>query len=283
MDTTDATADASKILSTYTAYIGDGSKATGTATGGHVTQDQDGYIVLPKTGDGGGSSDFSTATLTTVDASDIELPIFGAFIRTTYNDDYASFQLSGGSTGTVYLDMSDIAIPSGATIKSVVCQATLQYNRNNSSSGFTASCRMYTGSTAKGSATTVVSAGGTDVAKTTFNLSVGSWTASELASARFYLTATNNASSTRRYIYVYGVSLNVTYESDGVVYIYTLSNVTADHTIVVSASTASDTLYVKLSGTWKEVTAAYKKVSGSWVLQSDVTTVFQSGTNYKQG
>ena len=32
MDTTDATADASKILNTYTAYIGDGSKATGTAT-----------------------------------------------------------------------------------------------------------------------------------------------------------------------------------------------------------------------------------------------------------
>lgn len=32
MDTTDATADASKILSTYTAYIGDGSKATGTAS-----------------------------------------------------------------------------------------------------------------------------------------------------------------------------------------------------------------------------------------------------------
>lgn len=34
MDTTDATADASKILNTYTAYIGDGSKATGTASGG---------------------------------------------------------------------------------------------------------------------------------------------------------------------------------------------------------------------------------------------------------
>lgn len=195
------------------------------------------------------------------------------------SDDYASLELAGGSTtGTLYLDMADISIPSGATILSVTCQATLQYNHNNSSSGFTASCQMYAGSTVKGSATTVVSAGGTDVAKTTFNLSVGSWTASELANARFYLTATNNASSTRRYIYVYGVSLNVTYESDGAIYVYTLTNITGDH-VIVWIESAEPKLYVKLNGTWKEVTKTYKKVNGAWVEQ-DKATVFNSGTNY---
>lgn len=55
IDLTDATATADKILQGYTAYGADGQKLTGTATGGggSVTQDQDGFIVLPP--DGGGS------------------------------------------------------------------------------------------------------------------------------------------------------------------------------------------------------------------------------------
>lgn len=65
-------------------------------------------------------------------------------IANAYNDadntTYADFTLAGGATGTVYLNIGDITLPSGATIKSVACKATLQYNRNNSSSGFTASC-----------------------------------------------------------------------------------------------------------------------------------------------
>ena len=208
-------------------------------------------------------------------------------IANAYDDadsaNYASFQLAGGSTGTVYLDMSDLTIPSGATIVSVSAKATLEYNRNNSSSGFSCSCQMYAGSTAKGSSTTVVSAGGTAVAKTTFNLTVGSWTASEISNARFYLTATNNASSTRRYIYIYGVSFEVTYESDGITYIYTLTNVTADHTIIVSAGAVTQTIYVKVSGAWVPATSVYKKVNGTWVLQNNLENVFDSNTNYVKG
>lgn len=75
-DVTDTTATADKILQGYTAYGADGSKLTGTATGGggSVTQDQDGYIVLPP--DGGGSPSvgglvYETGTWTpTVDISD---------------------------------------------------------------------------------------------------------------------------------------------------------------------------------------------------------------------
>ena len=64
---------------------------------------------------------------------------------------------------------------------------------------------------------------------------------------------------------------------------YDLANITTDHLIVVTAS-GGDTakLYVKLGGTWTEVTA-YKKVNGSWVVQSDATAVFQSGVNYRKG
>ena len=151
------------------------------------------------------------------------------------SSNYASFEANGGTTGTVYLDLGGAVIPSGATIQSVSCSATLQYNRNGSSSGASASCQLYSGSTAKGSSTSIISSGGTDVAKTTFNLTVGSWTASELANARLYVTMTNNASSTHRFIYIYGVSFNVTFSIDGKIYTYTISSVTGTHTIVVTA------------------------------------------------
>ena len=178
--------------------------------------------------------------------------------------------------------MSDISIPSGATIKSVTCQATLQYVSGSSTSGFSSSCQMYAGSTAKGSANNWVTSA-TAVAKTTLTLTVGSWTASEINNARFYLTAPNSASSTVRHIYVYGVSFTVTYESDGVTYIYTISSVMANHTIVVTAGAATNKIYYKNNGSWVAVTKAYKKVNGSWVEQYDLSNVFDSNTNYVKG
>lgn len=196
------------------------------------------------------------------------------------NTTYATFDAAGGGTvRSAYLDLGGTVIPSSATIVSVTCQATIQFSRNGSSSGVTASCQMYSGSTAKGSSTTITTSA-TDVAKTTYNLSIGSWTASEIANARFYMTMTNNASSTHRYLYLYGVSFIVTYTLDGKLYVYTLSNITADHTIVVTAP-AQNTLYIKVNGSWVAATAVYKKVSGSWVLQSDLTNVFEIGVNYK--
>lgn len=209
-------------------------------------------------------------------------------IDNAYSDadssDYAQLTLSaGGTTGTIYLNFPAISLPNGATIQSVSCRATLQYNRNNSSSGFTSSCQMYSNSTAKGSSTSFVTAGGTDVAKTTYNLTVGSWTASELANARFYLTATNNASGTARYIYIYGISLTVEYQISGIIYTYTISSVTADHVIVVTSSGRTDTVYLKVNGSWVEVSKVYLKVNGSWVQQTDLSNVFDVSTNYVRG
>ena len=196
---------------------------------------------------------------------------------------YASLELSGGTTGTIYLGLGGATIPSGATIQSVSCSATLQFNANGSGSGFTSSFQMYSGSTAKGSANNWVTEG-SDVAKTTYNLSIGSWSASDIQNAKFYITATNNASSTKRYIYVYGVSFSVTYSISGVLYVYTLSNITADHTIVWTANGGStESLYFKNNGNWVEATHVYKKVNGSWVEQGDLTNVFQSGVNYIKG
>lgn len=64
---------------------------------------------------------------------------------------------------------------------------------------------------------------------------------------------------------------------------YTLTNITTDHTIVVTAAGGTATIYFKNNGSWTAVAKAYKKVSGAWVEQSDLTTVFASNTNYLKG
>ena len=152
----------------------------------------------------------------------------------------------GGTARSIYLELGDLNLPSGSTITGVTCSATFQFSRNNSSSGVSASCQLYSGNTAKGSSTTIVSSA-TDLAKTTFNLTPGSWTASEIANARLFITMTNSASSTQRMLYVYGVSFNVTYTVSGNVYTYTINNVSADHNIVVNTGAAINVTGVSLN------------------------------------
>lgn len=69
----------------------------------------------------------------------------------------------------------------------------------------------------------------------------------------------------------------------GTHYYYTISSIQADHTIVVSNATATDTIYFKSNGAWVAVTKVYKKVDGSWVQQSSLTNVFDTNTNYVKG
>lgn len=65
---------------------------------------------------------------------------------------------------------------------------------------------------------------------------------------------------------------------------YTLTNITADHIIVVTSGGGStQTIYTKVNGAWVAATAVYKKVNGSWVLQTDLSNVFDSQTNYVKG
>ena len=207
-------------------------------------------------------------------------------ISNAYTDvsdsNYADCSLSGRTTGNLYLDLGPVTIPSVATIVSVSCQASLQVSRNGSSSGMTASCQMYSGTTAKGSSYTIASSA-TDIARTTYTLSVGSWTASELQDARFYLTMYNGAYSTVRHIYVYGVSLTVTYTISGEVYTYTINNIVSDHTIVVSAGASQTKFYVKVNGTWTQFSKIYKKVNGNWVEQpsSSWASLFSTEGKYR--
>ena len=64
-------------------------------------------------------------------------------------------------------------------------------------------------------------------------------------------------------------------------YGYDIKNISSDHIILVTA-VSQNTLYYKDSGSWVAVSKAYKKINGAWVEQ-DITTVFQSGVNYRKG
>lgn len=67
----------------------------------------------------------------------------------------------------------------------------------------------------------------------------------------------------------------------GTYYGYDITNISANHTIVVTTSGGQDTAYIKVNGSWVEVSEVYKKINGSWVKQTSLSNVFDSGTKYK--
>ncbi len=66
-------------------------------------------------------------------------------------------------------------------------------------------------------------------------------------------------------------------------YAYDITNVVADHIIVVTGASGGPVLYAKINGAWTAVQTAYKKVNGSWVVQSDLTSLFNSTDNFRKG
>lgn len=58
-----------------------------------------------------------------------------------------------------------------------------------------------------------------------------------------------------------------------------------DHTIVAVLGEITEQFYIKENGSWKtiNVTACYKKVNGSWVLQNNWSTLFDTTKNYVKG
>ena len=78
--------------------------------------------------------------------------------------------------------------------------------------------------------------------------------------------------------------VTITYSQSVSYYSYTISNITADHVIVVNASGSQPKIFVKVNGTWTQFSKIYKKVNGAWVEQSSSTwdTLFDTSTNYRK-
>lgn len=83
---------------------------------------------------------------------------------------------------------------------------------------------------------------------------------------------------------VLGISFDVTYSTgsgiDHYTYTYTVSG---DATIAVTIGSQGDKYIWTKDTSWHRYTKAWKKVNGTWVEQSDLTTVFNNSTNYKKG
>lgn len=179
---------------------------------------------------------------------------------------------SGSTTGTGYADFEfDFSeIPAGATINSVTVKcygAVESASQSTSHSDIT----LYSGSTQKG--TTQKFTSSTNGIITLSN--IGTWTRDELQEAKLRFAVGYYGG------HLFGITWTVSYSApENYSYSYTVHG---NDTIAVTIGTAAQPkLYIKVDNTWKEVTTAYKKVNGTWVVQSDITTVFNSNNKYRR-
>lgn len=176
-----------------------------------------------------------------------------------------------GDTGWMNYPFDFSDIPVGATIKTVGVKVYGARENATVDSTHVARFQCYSGSTAKGTLQNFTSTSNSLVTVT----DVGTWTRAELQDAQLRFEVGYYGGR------MLGITWTVEYEVDG--YVYTITNIQADHAIVVTQSGGDTTaLYVKLNGTWTQVQRAYLKSSGSWT-QVAVDQVFQSGTNYVKG
>ncbi len=122
---------------------------------------------------------------------------------------YASIRAKNGNYAEtwVYFKFDTSSIPAGATILEMTCKVKASYTANNTIMP-THTIQMYSGTTAKGSATTL----GTSASEKT--LDVGTWTREELSDARvkLYLQRSTTQASTAYYGRFYGATLTIKYK-----------------------------------------------------------------------
>lgn len=175
------------------------------------------------------------------------------------------------ATGWINYEFDFSEIPASATINSMSVKVYGAREDSTIDSTHVARFQCYSGNTAKGSIQNFTSTSNSSVTIT----DPGSWTASELhdAQLRFEIGYYGGR--------MLGITWTVTYTVSG--YIYTITSIATDHTIVVTSSGVIDIIYYKNNNSWIAATAVYKKINGSWVQQTDLTSVFDANTNYVKG
>lgn len=183
---------------------------------------------------------------------------------------------SSGSTGYAEYSFDFSGIPSNATIESIEVRCHGHRESSTISSTYVSKCALYNGS----------SEASEEVDFPSTSASIITLTPTTLPTR-----AQLDNYTVRHFVGYYGglvtgISFDVTYSTgsgiDHYTYTYTVSGDSVI-AVVIGGSAPTQTLYFKDSGTWTTATKAYKKVSGAWVLQSDLSAVFDANTKYVKG
>ena len=189
------------------------------------------------------------------------------------NPQNGNMYASSGSTGYVDYAFDFSSIPDGSTIGSIEVKAYGKRENSTIDSTHVAKIELYSGSTLKGTEQQFTSTSMQTITIT----NPGTWTRAELQSAKLRFTVAYYGGA------ISGITWKVTYSIQG--YQYTITNVQADHTIIVS-STSSEGLYFKAANNWFKASKIYKKVNGSWTqIQLNTLTdrkvyVYKGGSGY---
>lgn len=181
-------------------------------------------------------------------------PITRAYQNSDDSTDYARLDFDASTTGYIELLFGIEGIPSDATISSISAKARLRIS--NTTRMTNRICQLYSGSTAKGSNTNFSSTSGAVV-----TLTPGTWTINELSDLRMRIGATSSSSTSSKYLYIYGADITIEYILNGELYTYTISNIVADHTIVVDDV---NKLFIKTNGTYLRAKKIFKNINGVW-------------------
>lgn len=196
-------------------------------------------------------SGYDTTRTAWYNASNIQ----NGYADTTNTTSAFIYLTRGGMAETyIYYTFDVSAIPQNATINSVTAKAKCFISEVSSSRITQRNLQLFSGSTAKGSPTTIDNSTGL------FNLTPGNWTREELdnISLRAYAQRGYTGSNNNYYITFQGAEITIEYEAGG----------------------ATQTLKIKSNGSWQDVSKVYKKENGSWVEQADLSQVFNTNANY---
>ena len=188
---------------------------------------------------------------------------------------------ANGSESYLYYNFDCSDIPINAVITSVTCQVGASCYSSGSYFS-THTLQLCTGTNEKGTAVTTTGNGSTSTVQTVDGGS--SWTRAELDDIKIRFKIVRSQTGEASFSF-FGATLTVEYTVPGETYwTYTISNVQAAHTIVVTGDGVAAKIYIKVGGTWTQYSKVYKKTNGSWVEQNADTwqSLFNTSTNYRK-
>lgn len=183
---------------------------------------------------------------------------------------------SQSSTGYAAYSFDFSAIPSNATIEAIEVRAYGHRESSTISSTYVSQCVLYQGSTAISDEVDFPSTSNSIITIEPTTLP----TRAQLDNVTL-----------RHYVGYYGglvlgITFEVTYSTgsgiDHYTYTYTVSG-DATIAVVIGGGGSTQTISFKQNGSWVAATTVYKKVNGAWVQQTDLSSVFDSNTNYVKG